>query len=112
MSDNLTQIILACVAILGTCINLVLTSILNDKQKRQRKVIEHMESNKPPNMEDVIALYSTAEKSLAAINKLLRKHGRTIQAEAERLTTEEVDTQLSMPMTVKRGLRRKREKNK
>lgn len=110
LSDNATQLALAIIAIVGTCVNLVLTSSLNDKQKKQKRVVEDMQASKPPNTEDVIALYSTAEKSLEAINKLLRKHGRTVQANAQKLADTDLDApdprQLEAFPEVRRALRR------
>lgn len=114
LSDNLTQIILAVVAIIGTTINLVLVAVLNDKHKQNYRLIQEVKSTKNPSMDDVVALYATAEKTLDAMNKLLRKHGRTVQAKAERAANEDLDEvredQLPMFPTGKSGLRRIRKK--
>lgn len=83
LSDNLTQVLLAVIAIIGTTVNLVVTWILAQKQNESKRRIHSLENTEQPNSEDVAEMYNVAEKTLEAVNKLLRKHGRSIQSRAE-----------------------------
>lgn len=83
LSDNLTQVFLAVIAIMGTTVNLVITWILAQKSKDNKDRIHSLENAEQPNSEDVAEMYNVAEKTLEAVNKLLRKHGRSIQSRAE-----------------------------
>lgn len=83
LSDNLTQVLLAVIAIVGTTVNLVVTWILAQKQNESKRRIHSLENTEQPNSEDVAEMYNVAEKTLEAVNKLLRKHGRSIQSRAE-----------------------------
>ena len=83
LSDNLTQVLLAVLAIIGTTVNLVVTWILAQKQNDSKRRIHSLENTEQPNSEDVAEMYNVAEKTLEAVNKLLRKHGRSIQSRAE-----------------------------
>lgn len=83
LSDNLTQVLLAVLAIIGTTVNLVVTWILAQKQDDNKRRIHSLENTGQPNSEDVAEMYNVAEKTLEAVNKLLRKHGRSIQSRAE-----------------------------
>lgn len=83
LSDNLTQVLLAVIAIIGTSVNLVITWVLAMKSDDNKKRIHSLENTEQPNSEDVAEMYNVAEKTLEAVNKLLRKHGRSIQSRAE-----------------------------
>ena len=86
LSDNLTQVLLAVLAIIGTTVNLVVTWILAQKQNDTKRRVHSLENTELPNSEDVAEMYNVAEKTLEAVNKLLRKHGRSIQSRAELMT--------------------------
>jgi hypothetical protein len=50
-----------------------------------------IETAQPPNVEEILQMYNTADATLTAVNKLLRGQGRTIQARAAALAAAPIE---------------------
>jgi hypothetical protein len=95
--DNAT--ILAALGLICTMITGLFTLWLKSKVTDQQQIIDDLKKQvTTPSQGDVLELYGAAQKTMQAVNKLLRGHGRAVAKQADAIATT-VDNMMSPSTT-------------